>query len=45
MPEQYDIIIKNANIVDGSGSPAFKGDLGIKGDKIVSLGDVTEMQR
>jgi N-acyl-D-amino-acid deacylase len=40
MPEQYDIIIKNATLIDGSGSPAFRGDLGIKGDKIVSLGEV-----
>jgi len=40
MPAEYDIIIKNANIVDGTGSPAFKGDIGIRRDKIVSIGDV-----
>lgn len=35
-----DVLIKNALIIDGSGRPAFKGDLGIKNGKIVT--DVTD---
>jgi N-acyl-D-amino-acid deacylase len=31
------IIIKNANIIDGSGKSAFKGDVQIKGDKISKI--------
>jgi len=35
--EEFDIIIKNADIVDGSGSPRRKGDVGIRGGKFVKL--------
>ena len=34
---QYDYLIKNGTIVDGSGNPRFKGDLAIRGDKIVAI--------
>ena len=37
---EYDILIENATIVDGSGKLAYKGSIGIKGDKVVSVGDV-----
>jgi len=35
--EEYDLVIKGGTIVDGTGSPAFKGSIGIKGDKISSV--------
>ncbi len=34
------LVIRNANIVDGTGSPAFRGDVGIAGDRIVAVGAV-----
>ena len=34
----YDIIIRNAKIVDGTGSPWYRGDIGIKGDRIARIG-------
>mgnify|MGYP000512327147 CR=1 FL=1 len=34
---EYDLIIKNGFIVDGSGNPGFKADLAVKGDKIVEI--------
>src|SRR5262245_4515808 len=33
----YDILIKNARIVDGSGSPWYRGDLAIRGDTIALI--------
>lgn len=33
-------VIRNASIVDGSGKPAFLGDVRVSGDKIVSIGKV-----
>lgn len=37
-----DLVIKGGKIVDGSGLPAFTGDIGIKDGKIVRVGAVTE---
>lgn len=36
----YDIIIKNGNIIDGTGVPMFLGDVGIKEDRIAKVGDL-----
>jgi N-acyl-D-amino-acid deacylase len=37
---EFDVLIENASIVDGSGKPPYKGSIGVKEGKIVSLGDV-----
>src|SRR4051794_2194564 len=34
----YDLLIRNAQIVDGTGGPAFAGDLGLVGECIVAVG-------
>jgi N-acyl-D-amino-acid deacylase len=34
----YDLVIRNALIVDGTGRPAFPGDVAIQGDRIVQVG-------
>ena len=36
----YDILFKNARIVDGTGSPAYKGDLAVKDGKIAKIGKI-----
>ena len=35
---QYDVLIRNGRIVDGSGAPAAHGDVGIRDGKIVAIG-------
>jgi len=37
-PEKYQVLIKNGQIYDGSGSSSFIGDIGIKGDTIAKIG-------
>ncbi len=34
----FDVIIANGRIVDGTGAPWFKGDVGIVGDRITAIG-------
>jgi N-acyl-D-amino-acid deacylase len=38
--DRYDLLIRNGKIVDGSGSAAFTGDVGIRGDTIAAIGDL-----
>lgn len=40
-PETYDLLIRNGTIYDGSGGEPFKGEIGIKGDRIVYAGPAT----
>jgi len=37
---EYDVLIKNATIVEGTGKKAYEGSLAVKGDKVVETGDV-----
>jgi len=37
---EYDYLIKNATVVEGTGRKSYKGSLAVKGDKIVETGDV-----
>ena len=39
-PPEYDLIIRNGRVVDGSGRPAFAADVAIKGDRIARVGNL-----
>jgi N-acyl-D-amino-acid deacylase len=41
----YDLVIRNGTIVDGSGMPRFRGDVGIAGGKIAAIGKVRDGAR
>jgi len=34
---EYDVVIENGHIVDGTGAPWFAGDVGIRGDRIAAI--------
>src|SRR5262249_23429410 len=36
----YDVLITNARIVDGTGAPWYVGHIGIRGDRIAAMGDL-----
>jgi len=40
--KDYDVIIKNGTVYDGSGNQPLQTDIGIKGDVIDTLGDLSE---
>ena len=35
---QYDLVIRNGLVIDGSGRPGYRADLAFKGDRIVRIG-------
>ena len=37
---EYDVVIRNGTIYDGSGNPPIRGDVAIEGDSIVAVGDI-----
>ncbi len=37
---KYDLVIKNGVVVDGTGAPPFRADIGIKGDTIAKIGSI-----
>jgi N-acyl-D-amino-acid deacylase len=39
---QYDVIIRNGTVYDGSGNKAVKGDVALKGDAIAAIGNLKE---
>ncbi|MFM9956332.1 MAG: hypothetical protein ACKVVO_19955, partial [Opitutaceae bacterium] len=38
--QDYDLVIRRASLIDGTGAPAVTGDLAIRGDRIVALGEL-----
>jgi len=36
--QKFDLIITNGHIIDGTGSPWYSGDIGIRGGRIVAIG-------
>jgi dihydroorotase/N-acyl-D-amino-acid deacylase len=42
--QPYDLLIRNAHIVDGTGSPWYAGDLAIRGGRIDAIGSLGNVQ-
>jgi N-acyl-D-aspartate/D-glutamate deacylase len=44
-PKSFDIVIINGHIIDGTGSPWYSGDIGIRNGKIASIGNLSAAPR
>ncbi|HET6984394.1 MAG TPA: D-aminoacylase [Myxococcaceae bacterium] len=42
-PQKLDLVIEHGRVVDGSGSPWFRADVGIQGERIVRMGDLRDV--
>ncbi len=42
-PADYDVVIRNGIVYDGSGEPPFRGDIAIDGDRIAAVGELGEV--
>lgn len=40
----FDLVLKGGTVLDGTGAPAFRADLGLSGDTIVALGEIAAEQ-
>ena len=40
-PQQFDILIRNGRVLDGTGNPWYRADIGITGDRIRAMGRLT----
>jgi N-acyl-D-amino-acid deacylase len=45
LPPSFDVVIINGHIIDGTGSPWYSGDVGIRGGKIAAIGNLGDAQR
>ncbi|HEX4485097.1 MAG TPA: D-aminoacylase [Terriglobales bacterium] len=43
--QQFDLVITNGHIIDGTGSPWYSGDIGIRGGKVASIGNLKDSPR
>ena len=40
--QDFDYVIRGGRVLDGSGNPAFNADVGVRGDEIVRVGDLSD---
>jgi dihydroorotase/N-acyl-D-amino-acid deacylase len=44
-PQRLDLVITNGHIIDGTGSPWYSGDIGIRDGKIAAIGNLADAPR
>jgi dihydroorotase/N-acyl-D-amino-acid deacylase len=45
LPDRFDIVIINGHIIDGTGSPWYSGDIGIRAGRIAAIGNLAQASR
>ena len=40
MTTKFDLLIRNATVIDGTGADRYTADIGINGDRIAKVGDL-----
>src|SRR5215211_1143492 len=40
VPPEFDLIVRGGMLLDGTGAPAVRADVGVKGDRIAVIGDL-----
>jgi N-acyl-D-amino-acid deacylase len=40
MSAPFDLIVRNGSVLDGTGAPAVRADVGVRGDRIAAVGDL-----
>ena len=40
--QEFDIVIRNGHVIDGTGSPWYSADVGIKDGRIAAIGQIAE---
>ena len=40
-PERFDVLIRHCTVYDGTGAPGVRADVGIRGDRIAAVGDLS----
>lgn len=38
--QQYDVILRNGRVLDGTGNPWFRADVALRGDRVAAVGDL-----
>ncbi|HZN24059.1 MAG TPA: D-aminoacylase, partial [Burkholderiales bacterium] len=38
----YDLVIRNGTIIDGTGLPCYRADVGVNGNRIAAIGRIRE---
>jgi N-acyl-D-amino-acid deacylase len=40
MKESFDLLVRGASVIDGTGAPGRRADVGVRGDRIAAIGDL-----
>jgi len=40
-PEPFDVLFRGGRVLDGTGNPWFRADVGVRGDRIAAVGDLS----